>query len=108
MVGPALPDLPPLSDLLRALRESRVSTRIEAARLLGHTNDPAAIDALIATLHSTELPSLRKTAAHALERIGAPAITALITALGHPDDGIQGYAVYVLKLLGTIAITPLI
>lgn len=108
MVGPVLPDRPSVADLLRSLRGGSVTTQIEAARLLGDAGGAAAIEGLIAALHSTELPPLRRAAADGLERIGDPAIPALIAALSHSDQGVQGYTLYVLRQLGAVAIPSLI
>ena len=73
--------------LIAELGNNRSKVRVCAAETLGKIGHPKAIEPLIATLKdSNEEETVREYAVYALERIGKPAVKALINALKELDD----------------------
>ncbi|HLB48989.1 MAG TPA: HEAT repeat domain-containing protein [Anaerolineales bacterium] len=81
----------PLDTLLSALGESDSEARACAIYGLGTRREPEAISALVACLADAS-SFLARTATDSLERIGKPAVSALIEALTHQDAQTRGLA----------------
>lgn len=96
--------------LIGVLEDPVVSTeaKIFAARLLATIGDPRAAAPLVALLRDSE-ESLLRTAQGALEKIGAPAVNALVAALKDPDLALRRRAAELLvKIPDESAVMPLI
>jgi HEAT repeat protein len=95
-----------LEPLLAALEDEVSAVRGEAAQALGHIGDPRAIDRLTAALGDTDV---RKSAAEALEQLGAPSVEALVGRLEDEDPEARTIAEETLGRIGDDrAVQPLI
>lgn len=104
----AIPQAVPL--LIEVLQDPAVSTeaKINAVKLLAEISDSRAAAPLVALLrHSREC--LLWTTQEALERIGLPAVQALVVALKDPNIQLRRHAANLLvKIPGEAAVVPLI
>lgn len=81
----------PLDTLLSALGDSDSEARACAIYALGTRHEPEAISALV-NVCSDHSSFLARIAADSLQRIGKPAVPALIEALTHRDAQTRGLA----------------
>jgi HEAT repeat protein len=84
------------------------AVRRAAARALGQVGDPRAVEPLIATLEHWGDADVRKAAAEALVKIGAPAVEPLIAALKDEVEWVRKAAAWALVKIGAPAVEPLI
>jgi HEAT repeat protein len=84
------------------------AVRRAAARALGQVGDPRAVEPLIATLEHWGDADVRKAAAEALVKIGAPAVEPLIAALKDEVERVRKAAAETLVKIGAPAVEPLI
>ncbi len=108
---PALPALIEAleSDVTLGIGRSRINIRDGAARMLGEIGDPAAVGPLVRQL-DRDLPrgAYIDSIAAALWKIGAPAVPALVAALGDEDRVVRTNAARTLGLMPDArAIAPL-
>lgn len=85
-----------IAALISALNNPEVSARENAMRALGETQDPRAIDALIAALTKDTSIQARQVAAKALVKIGTPTVGPLIAAAKNPDPNVRAAGIQML------------
>ena len=84
---PAAPAEPTFEDRIRNLGALEVITRVNAARALGESGNPAAIPHLINSLRTDPSPEVRGWVVRALHHLNTPeAIGAITTAARHDAD----------------------
>ena len=100
-------DIRPLID---ALGDTDHMVRMAAARILGETRNPLAVDPLVLTLRTDKHYAVREEAAYALGQIkDRSAVEALVEALGDVDSGVQRIAAASLgEIKDPRAIEPLV
>jgi len=74
-----------INQWIAALKDPDWQVRVSAAKALGDTKDPRAVEPLIVALKGTEF-HVQEGAAEALGKIGAPAVESLILSLKDPDS----------------------
>jgi HEAT repeat protein len=97
--------------LIQALGDSDSAVRAVSAEALGAIGDPQAVPALIVALGDWGdwwSENVRRAAAEALVRIGAPAVPALIQALGDRSENVRRAAAEALVRIGAPAVPALI
>src|SRR3972149_6005938 len=85
--------------LIKTLHDPEDSARLQAARLLGDLKAARAVEGLSEALFDGDA-GVRKAAVIALEKVGAPAADALMTALSNPDQEIRHVAAKALGQTG--------
>jgi len=90
---------PAVPTLVRLVEDEHENVRYEAIKALGVAADDRAIGALIELLSDGNV-NVRSAACKALQRIGKPAVSSLISALKHEDPRVREMAV---EALGWIA-----
>jgi HEAT repeat protein len=108
-VAGALCDIgdPSLYALIDALQDPSETRRVGAAVVLGRMRDERAVEALIVTLHDSNV-WVRRCAAMSLGKIGAVTIEPLMAALKDEDVGVRVSAAYALSQIGEPALFPLL
>jgi HEAT repeat protein len=99
---------PAVEPLIAALKDVNSPIRVQAARTLGYTKDPRAVEPLIATMKDDGV-GLYSISGPALVEIGAPAVEPLIATLRNEDHNIRYWSADVLRQIKDIrAVEPLI
>ena len=93
--------------LLEALNDSEGTVRRFAARLLGHIQDPRAIQPLGMALYDTHF-EVGQAAAESLAGFGPTGLKVLAEALRHPEAWLRQHAIAGLTLSGDKRIVPVI
>ena len=79
--------------VIKALGDKDHMVQMAAARILGETRSPLAVEPLVTTLRTNKHYAVREEAAHALGKIKDPrSVEALIEALEDKDSGVQRLA----------------
>ena len=96
--------------VIKALGNEDHMVQMTAARILGETRSPLAVEPLVTTLRTNKHYAVREEAAHALGKIKDPrSVEALIDALGDKDSGVQRLAAASLgELRDPSAVEPLL
>jgi hypothetical protein len=96
--------------VIKALGDEDYMIQMAAARILGETRSPLAVEPLVTTLRKNKHYAVREEAAHALGKIKDPrSVEALIEALGDKDSGVQRLAAASLgEIRDPTAVEPLL
>jgi HEAT repeat protein len=96
-----------VGSLIEALGDKEVTVRKYAAIVLGIIRDPRAIDELGMTIYDLH-HEVRKAAAEALAKFGAPAVDIFIGALSHPEAAVRENSLVALSKIQDARVAPIL
>ncbi len=107
LLGDVAKEMGVVDVLIAKLNDPRPEVKAAAAEALGNLGDPKAAGPLVATLIHNRFGAVREIEV-ALEKLGAPALPAILPALTHPEVEVRRAAVQAVAKIGTsAAVVPL-